>query len=174
MRTLIVVESLFGNTRQIADAVEAGLADAGPVTVAGIDEAPAELPDDVDLLVVGGPTHAFGLSRPGTRKTAADQGARDVGARGVREWLVALPSAAGNVATAAFSTRLKKRFVPGSAARAIDRRLRGSGYLPVVPPEDFWVLDTRGPLRARELDRARLWGTRLARAVEHRGERSAP
>ncbi|SHN75934.1 flavodoxin family protein [Cryptosporangium aurantiacum] len=166
MTTLVVVESLFGNTRAIADAVADGLSAAGPVTVVGVDDAPATPADDVTLLVVGAPTHAFSLSRPNTRKAAEDQGAEHH-PTGVREWLAALPADTSGRAAAAFSTRIPKKFVPGSAAKAAARRLGRLGYRPAAPPEDYFVLDTAGPLRAGEIDRARAWGKRLAKAVNN-------
>lgn len=111
--------------------------------------------------MVGGPTHAFGLSRPGTRRTAAQQaGQAAVPDRGIREWLDAAPRAGHRVA--AFDTRIDKKFLPGSAAGAIARRLRRLGAVLVAEPESFWVLDTAGPLAAGELDRARQWGEQLA------------
>ena len=60
MTALIVTESLFGNTLAIAEAIGDGIAEVrGPETVRVVhaSEAPAELPSDVDLLVVGAPTH---------------------------------------------------------------------------------------------------------------------
>ncbi|EXG82456.1 flavodoxin family protein [Cryptosporangium arvum] len=167
MRSLIVVESMFGNTRAVADAVADGLASAGPVTVLDLADAPPAPHVDVDLLVVGAPTHAFSLSRPNTRHAAEQQGAqhRD---RGLREWLANLsPCLPGTFATA-FTTRIPKKFVPGSAAKAATRRLERHGYRAAAPPEDFFVLDTAGPLRAGELERATAWGQRLAASVPDR------
>ena len=51
MRALVVVESVFGNTRQIADAVAAGLAPHMDVDVLDVVDAP-EVVENVDLLVV--------------------------------------------------------------------------------------------------------------------------
>ncbi len=80
MRALVVYESMFGNTRVIADAVAIGLStwlDVGLVEVGTADPA---LNDDVRLLIVGGPTHAFEMSRPETpaRRHQADRGQRRV------------------------------------------------------------------------------------------------
>jgi hypothetical protein len=43
--------------------VARGLDDHVPTEVVEVGAAPARLAEDVDLVVVGGPTHAFGLSR---------------------------------------------------------------------------------------------------------------
>ena len=61
MNALVVVESMWGNTRIVAEAVARGL--GGGAEVLDVQQAPSELPDDVGLLVVGGPTHAFSMSR---------------------------------------------------------------------------------------------------------------
>ncbi|WP_416952551.1 flavodoxin family protein [Nocardioides sp. T5] len=77
MTALVVHESHWGNTRQVAQAIADGLADShgGPVQVVDVAAAPSPLPDGVDLVVLGGPTHAFSMSRPATRRDAHDRGA---------------------------------------------------------------------------------------------------
>jgi hypothetical protein len=73
MRALVVFESAFGNTEKIARAINEGLTSVVPTRAVEVGGAALELEGDVDLLVVGGPTHAFGMSRPGTRQQAAKQ-----------------------------------------------------------------------------------------------------
>ena len=73
MAALVVFESMFRNTRQSADAVAEGLSEHLPVEQVEVSAAPTVIGDDVELLVIGGPTHAFGLTRPGTRQSAAQQ-----------------------------------------------------------------------------------------------------
>jgi hypothetical protein len=171
MRALVVFESMFGNTEVIARAIAAGIGEHLDVTVVEVGAAATEIPDDVGLLVVGGPTHAFGMSRPSTREDAAKQVTCDglvSRGRGLREWLEDLePSAALPAAT--FDTHIDKRF-PGSAAHAARRRLKALGY-DVKAAESFHVLGTTGPLVNDEAVRARDWGARLAlgsAVVRHR------
>ena len=124
--------------------------------------APATLDDDVTLLVVGGPTHAFGMSRPRTRQDAATQAPDGlVSTRtGLREWLAALRAPAG-IAAAAFDTKVSKPHLPGSAARAAEKRLRRLGFRVAAPAESFYVEGTLGPLLEGEQDRAMRWGDQL-------------
>jgi len=75
-RALVIFESMFGNTRMIAEAVAEGLASRFVTDLIEVSLAPARIPDDVSLVVVGGPTHAFGLTRPRTRADAATQRSR--------------------------------------------------------------------------------------------------
>ena len=164
MRALVVYESMFGNTRLVAQVAADALAAAGAaVTLTEVSDAPADV-GDVDLLVVGGPTHAFGMSRASTRADAANQaGSRPVASRGIgiREWLDRLAAPASTVRVATFDTRVRPPRVPGSAARAADRRLRHLGLLVVAPATSFWVAGTKGPLHDGELDRVREWATGL-------------
>jgi flavorubredoxin len=77
MRVVIVYESLFGSTHDIAGAIAEGVRDGDPradITCIRASEAmPEQLTADhergrVDLLVVGGPTHTLGLSSDRTRR----------------------------------------------------------------------------------------------------------
>lgn len=72
-RALVIFESMFGNTRTIADAVADGLSSRFETDVIEVSLAPTRIPEEVSLVVVGGPTHAFGLTRPRTREDAANQ-----------------------------------------------------------------------------------------------------
>jgi hypothetical protein len=171
MKALVVYESWFGNTRAIAEVVARVLGDGGvAVELADVTEGPT-LADDLDLLVAGAPTQAFGLSRPVTRKAAAEQagGAATAGIEiGMREWLEQLPQAPAGERplVAAFDTRVKKPLIPGSAARGIAKRLRRRGYRSAVGAETFWVADTPGPLRPGEAERVATWASELLQATE--------
>ena len=163
MRALVVYESMFGCTQAIATAVAESLSASGAqVELVEVGQAPTDLAG-VDLLVLGGPTHAFGMSRPGTRADAARQADGPVvSARiGMREWLEGLARPEATVRAAVFDTRVRPPRVPGSAARAADRRLRALGLLIVAQAESFWVSGTRGPLHDGEVERARAWAAGL-------------
>jgi Flavodoxin len=163
MRAFVVYESMFGNTRQIAEAVADGLAVSAQVDAVQVSSAPTELEDDLDLLVVGGPTHAHGMSRPGTRQAAADQATGTVAPSrtGLRDWLESIRPRPG-LAAATFDTRLDKpRWLTGSAALGAAKRLQRSGCRLAAPPESFYVLGTTGPVQDGELDRAYDWGLAL-------------
>ncbi|MCW2737715.1 hypothetical protein [Nocardioides sp.] len=167
MNTLLVHESHWGNTRAIGEAIAQGIASVGDgaqVTVVDVGEAPSPLPGDVALLVIGGPTHAFSMSRAATRRDAHSQGAEpghDL--VGIREWLDGLPAPAASPAVATFDTRVTQvRRLPGSAARAARRMAEHHHIGEVVATESFYVEDSAGPLEEGELDRARAWGRHLA------------
>ena len=126
--------------------------------------------DGYDLLVVGGPTHAFALSRPRTRDDAVARGG-DSGysSRGLREWLSDIPHQRGTPLAAAFDTRVSKvRHLPMSAARSAAHLLRQRGFALVARPAGFVVLDVEGPLEQRELEQAIAWGRAVGRAAQER------
>jgi len=176
MRVVVVYESLFGNTREIAEAVAEGArqADAGAlVNCLPIAEADPELIQDVDLLVVGGPTHMRGMTSAFTRKMGlqAERKKATVGGHapeagaegpGVRDWLHEQPAPRPGIRAAAFDTRADARLA-GGAAQGIARRLRHLGYVMVAEPEGYIIEDTEGPLRDGEEARATAWGTEVYR-----------
>jgi flavodoxin len=173
MRALVVFESMFGNTEEVARAVAEGLGTQMDVSVRAVSEAPDALPEPPVLIVVGGPTHAMGMTRARTRADAVRQGAPPgAGATtGLRDWLAGLGRVAAGTLGATFDTRVHAP-VPGSAARGEARRLRRTGVRLVAPPTTFWVGGTPGPLLDGERERARQWGEELAAAVTAAGTAS--
>ncbi len=168
MRALVVYESMFGNTHEIANCIGDGLGQHHTVLVRRVGDVTNDLVQGVDLLVVGGPTHVRGLSRRQTRlsaeKMAAKEGStleleRDAVQFGLREWLPALRVHDGMVA-AAFDTRADgPPLFTGRASRRIEKRLRKLG-LHVVATKSF-LIDGEGHLAPGETDKARSWGATL-------------
>jgi hypothetical protein len=163
MRALVVYESMFGNTEKIAMAVARGLADRMEVEVRKVSQAPSPITELLDLIVVGGPTHAFSLSKPATRAEAIRQGGTYGSADlGLREWLWGLNRGPHSELVASFDTRVEQvRHLPGSAAKRASRMVNRLGY-ERIGRESFYVVDGTGPLEPGELDRAEAWGRHLA------------
>ncbi len=167
MLALLVYESMFGNTEAIAEAVAEGIGGSEVVEIREVGTRP-QLTPDVELLVVGGPTHAFGMTRESTRRSAVEQAPdHHVISEGIglREWLHDLPASDSHPLVAAFDTRTSPGHIPGSAAKGIAKRLRGHGYDLVLDPHTFYVTGTEGPLVEGELERAREWGRHLRVAL---------
>jgi flavodoxin len=169
MKALVIYESMYGNTATVASAITDGIARSGveaharPVT----EVRPAQAAE-ADLLVVGGPTHAHGMSRPSTRKTAAadkkNAFSQPTVTPGLRDWIAELPGGNGRLA-AAFDTRINKPvLLTGSAAKGIGRRLERQGYRLVVDPECFLV-STDNRLLEGEIEHAMRWGSVAAAAT---------
>jgi len=177
MNVTVVYESMFGNTRRIAERIAQGIRTplAGRphrVIVRHVSAVTVEEAARADVLVVGAPTHANGLPRPTTRAEAARWAADPVAdlsleapalGAGVGEWLEALPSGDGLFAT--FDTRADlARRLSGFASRGIAERLEATGRLSVLEPTSFMVTTTSHP-EAQELARASTWGEMIAHAV---------
>ncbi|MFE6867254.1 flavodoxin family protein [Kitasatospora sp. NPDC057692] len=176
MHTVIVYESLYGNTREIAEAIAEGVHGADPaasVDCLPVAEASAERTGSADLLVVGGPTHLRGMSSGISRRMAAAAEARKEGreeaarearataeGEGLRTWFRHLPDTGPGTRAAAFDTRGADEG-SGGAAPGIAHRLERHHYAVVAEPEGFVVEGLDGPLRPGELDRARAWGAAL-------------
>lgn len=170
MDAVVVYESMFGNSERVARAVAEGLGEHLAVVVVDVDD-PAAAPErtaPVDLVVAGGPTHAFGMTRPTTRADAVQRATGEVSHRstGLREWVESVPHRTDAPLAATFDTRVTKvKPLPGSAARGAAKALRRAGFRLLTPPASFYVGDVEGPLDPGELDRARAWGRELADAL---------
>jgi len=160
MSVLIVYDSFFGNTAEVAQAMGAALTAAGEqVTTQGVgDVTPAHLPD-LDLLVVGSPTRAF-------KPTKA-----------IHRFLKQIPEQVlKGTRVAAFDTRISLTDVNsrllnflvklfGYAAEPIAGKLQKKGGRLVLQPEGFIVKGTEGPLKQGELKRAAAWAEAANKAV---------
>lgn len=163
MRGFVVYESLFGNTARIAQAVVDDMRKHVDVELHSVTD--GKLPEGADLLVMGGPTHAFSMSRATTRQDAVNQGANADPTLGLREWLEDLPDG-NDTPFAGFDTRVDMvRRLPGSAAKAAAKMVRKRGYQLLTRPESFYVQDVPGPLLDGEVQRAEVWGAQLAQSL---------
>lgn len=149
MRTLVVYDSVYRNTEQIAKAI--GEAITGDVeTLRASQVNPSQL-KTFDLLFVGAPTH-------GGRPTDAMQD--------LLKQVQALELEGVNVA--AFDTRLTARWVRifGYAAGRIAGKLEKMGATLVGSPEGFFVKGTKGPLKEGEIERAAGWAKEIVESAK--------
>ena len=151
MKVLIVYDSVFGNTEQIAQAISDSLGSKENVETLRVNDMRIEKITGLDLLIVGSPTRGF---RPTQAITNFLKRISTNGLNGVR--------------VAAFDTRLLLssidssvlRFIVktgGYAAKSIANRLKKNGGNLTVPPEGFLVTGEEGPLKDGELERAADW-----------------
>ena len=173
MRAVVVYESMYGNTRSVANHIAEGLQSRYIVDVLPVTDATSERLTGCDLVVCGGPTHVHGMSTERSRAAAVDAAEKpsnglsldpDAGGPGLRDWFDDILDGDG-AAAAAFDTRVDAPApLTGRAARAIARRLRDHGFRLVVGPESFLV-DKHTHLLAGEEQRATAWGAALANAA---------
>jgi flavodoxin I len=157
MQTVVIYDSQYGNTEQIARAIAGGLGEDGSVEVLAASEVVGRPLERPDLLLVGGPTQRHGMSPT------------------LRTFLESLPrDSLRSTRAATFDTRYHMAAVlSGSAASQAAGHLRRAGCQLVAAPESFFVERDRPPkdekrrhglerLEPGELERAAEWGRRLA------------
>jgi len=170
MKIVIIYESMYGNTKEVAEAVATVMGTAGDVRIVPAHEASATETTGADLVIVGGPTHAHGMSRSSSRKAADTEAEQNpelnieegAAGPGLRDWFAKVEKSSGQQA-AAFDTRIDKpALLTGSAARGIAKRLRKLDFALIAAPESFFVDHSEGPLREGEATRAVQWAEHLA------------
>lgn len=151
MRTLIVYDSYFGNTQQIAEAIRTSLDSKCDVELCKVTNVKPEKLAGLDLLIVGSPTRGF-------KPTEA-----------ITTFLNSIPNdSLKGTNVLAFDTRISTKDVNskvlnvfvkmfGYAAEPIGEKLKKKGGTLITPPEGFIVTDNEGPLKAGESERAASW-----------------
>jgi hypothetical protein len=188
VKVTVVYESLFGNTRKVAEAISDGVREAYPdahVECLAVGRAAAELIWFTDLLIVGGPTHLRSMTTDFSRKRHISRQKKahakggppheldpDAEGPGLRDWFWRLPQAKKRGHAAAFDTR-RGSALAGGARYGIARKLRGHGYelvkysdgitREVKYSEGFTLDGAYGPLHIGEIERAKEWGAQLVR-----------
>lgn len=158
MKTLIIYDSVFGNTEQIARAIANALMPKNDVNLMRVSSVQPEQLEGVELLIVGSPTRKFAAT------LEISNFIKSISTHGLK-----------GVQVAAFDTRISLndikpsafRFLVklgGYAAGPIAKRLMNKGGKMVIPPEGFFVNGTEGPLKAGEFERAAEWAQQIVTA----------
>jgi flavodoxin len=158
MSVLIVYDSEYGNTEQIAQAIGSALSSQGNVTTSRVSDVKPDQFAGQKLLIVGSPTQRF-------RPTVA-----------ISNLLKGLPKNSLNgVKVAAFDTRLTWEEINKTAVLAFFVKLYGNAYAAkpiadslkkkggelIIPPEGFFVDGMEGPLSKGEIERAAAWALQI-------------
>ncbi|HUV16453.1 MAG TPA: flavodoxin family protein [Pelolinea sp.] len=141
MKILVVYDSVYGNTKKLAETVAETLNKSAKVV--SVDEYKSDDLKGVELLVVGSPILGW---RP-SEKTG--------------KFLSSLqPGQIKGVKAAAFDSRIKL-FIHGDAAGKIALALSAAGAEIVGEPAGFFVKSAKGPLAKGEEARAAEWAKTL-------------
>lgn len=151
MKALVVYDSFFGNTKQVALAIGNALGSEENVKTLRVSDIAPEHLEGLDVLVVGSPTRAFRPTKP------------------ITNFLNSIPQdGLKGIKVAAFDTRMStedvhSRFLNmmvklfGYAAKPISDRLTKKGGTLIAQPEGFFVKGSEGPLKDNEFERASAW-----------------
>ncbi|MGE5593097.1 MAG: flavodoxin family protein [Betaproteobacteria bacterium] len=155
MKVLIVYDSIFGNTEQIARAIGKALGATANVEALRVGDVKPEHLSGLGLLIVGSPTRGFRPTKPiaGFLNSIPQDGLR-----GVRVSAFDTRISTADV-RARFLNVMVKLF--GYAAKPIADGLEKRGGSLAAPPEGFFVKDTEGPLKDGEIERAAAWARSL-------------
>jgi flavodoxin len=153
---MVVYDSAYGNTEQVAQAIGAALGAQGEVEVLRVGDVKPELLAGLSLLIVGSPTQKFSPTgaTTGFLKSIPQDGLQGVKVAAFDTRFT--EDAIGRVRILAFLVRIF-----GYAAKPIADRLARKGGELAVSPEGFYVVDTKGPLLEGELERAADWAKRI-------------
>jgi flavodoxin len=146
MKSLVVYFSKFGNTQKVAEAIAGPLGERGSVRVISIDQLTASDLSEVDLVVMGTPTHRMNLP----------EAVRPVFEVLPRRVLRGTPAAAFDT-----SYKMSPFLARFTAAKKLAQKLRKLGGKRIVPPETFHVVDREGPLYDGEIERAQAWAASI-------------
>jgi flavodoxin I len=158
MNALVIYDSLYGNTEQIAKIIAKSL----NTTALNVNEVRPTSLKDLDILVVGSPTQ-------GGRPTPS-----------VKDFLDSIPgNGLKRIGVTSFDTRISGQDngfgikilvgILGFAAGRISRELTKKGGKLVADPVGFIVTGKEGPLKEGEVDRAQTWAAGIVKSSSEIG-----
>ena len=148
-KAIVIYDTQFGNTEKIAKALASGIKEQGvQVDCVKVDEVDVNKLAEYDLLAIGGPTIAFGVSKPVKDLLGKLEG---IGLRGRK----------------AFAFDTKVRFVfSGSAAKGIEGKLKGLGMSIVRPYSSAIVKWKEGSLEEGAEEMFKQIGTEISGSAQ--------
>jgi flavodoxin len=139
MKTLVLYDSKYGNTKIIAETI----AETLEGQLAFITDFTPEMLAEVDLLVVGSPIHGWHASEDITKFLAHLEKSELKGKY-----------------VAAFDTGYDSKFA-GNAAAKIEKAMEKAGGKGLISTHKFIVTKGEGPLGPEEIERANVWSHEL-------------
>ena len=155
MKVLIIYDSGFGNTEQIAQAIGNALGSQEDVEILRVGNVKPEQLTGLKLLIVGSPTRGF---RPTPAISNLLKSIPKNGLKGVKVAAFDTRLSTSDIESSAFRFLVK---TGGYAAKRIVDRLKKSGGDLIMPPEGFFVEGAEGPLKEGELERAADWAKQI-------------
>lgn len=128
-KAIVIYDTRFGNTEKVAKALAEGMKTQGiKVDYIHLDKADVNKLNNYDILVIGGPTHMHGISKP------------------MKAFLEKLTSVDIKAKKAfAFDTKVESWWA-GSAAKGIEKKLKNLKMNIVKPHHSAIVTGREGPL----------------------------
>ena len=140
-KIIVLYDSGFGNTKQIAQAIADGVGDSA--SLLHVSEFTTGHLNNVSAIIAGSPINGF---MPTEKMQTALKLIPAGGLKGVK--------------AASFDTRMHV-WIHGDAAKKISKRLAAAGAEIISEPMFFYVTGKEGPLAEGEIERAKAWGRKL-------------
>jgi len=148
-KAIVIYDTQFGNTEKIAKALASGIKGQGvQVDCVKVDVVDVNKLAEYDLLAIGGPTLAFGMSKPMKDLLGKLEG---IELRGKKAF--------------AFDTKVRFAF-SGSAAKGIEGKLKGLGMSIVRPCSSAIVKGKEGPLEEGAEEAFNHIGAEISRSIQ--------
>jgi flavodoxin I len=153
MKAVVIYDSVYGNTEQIAQAIGDGL--TGEVEVARVSDINASELRAFDLLIVGSPVHG------GRATPAIDTLLQQFPAHSLEGKRVAAFDTRFEAAEQGVGLRILMSVIRYAAERIARELVKKGGKL-VAEPEGFIVEQKEGPLKPGEMERAHQWAKAMS------------
>jgi len=148
MKTLVIYDTNYGNTKKIAKAIASKLG-KNTKTVSVVDLKKKDI-KGVDVLVMGCPVIACSPTEKMSQFLASF---KDNELKGIK--------------AASFDTRMKLFFFT-NAAKKISKELARAGAVIIAKPQDFYVQKAEGPLRDGEMEKAVVWAIDIKNSAKRK------
>lgn len=159
MKIMVVYDSFFGNTKQVAVAMGEVLKQSHDCNVLHVGQCSVDELEKSELIIIGSPTRGFEPTKPIVNLMKTIIGSSRITA-----------------AVATFDTRMDVKAVNnfvltflekrrGNAGTTFKKMAERTGRKLLVEPEGFIVLESEGPMKDGEIDRAGEWAKSLVTLV---------
>ena len=156
LKSVVIYDSLYGNTEKIARAIGDTLAEVGESAILQVGDAKMDMLAAVKLIIVGSPTQGF---KPTDAIQAFLKAIPDDQLKGVKVAAFDTRFTPSDIASTPVLPFMVKIF--GYAAEPIAKALQKKGGELAIAPEGFYVEGKEGPLVEGELERASAWARKL-------------
>lgn len=147
-KAIVIYDTIYGNTEKVAKALASGMQEQGvQVDTVPVQKVEINKLKEYDLLAIGGPTHAFGISKP------------------VKDFLQKMKNAEIKGKKAfIFDTRLRIR-IAGSAAKKIEKELKKLQMNIIKSYSSAIVMKSEGPLEEGTEERFKKISAEIAKLI---------
>lgn len=156
MRTIVVYDSKFGNTKKIAEAIKSGIGESD-VQIFHVNDLNLDLLKDIGLLIIGSPTHG------GQATEAIKNLLNKVKEMGPKDLQTAVFDTGIPAEGQKWWMKIIVKIIQYAAPRMANNLMKAG--IKVLGAETFFVSGNEGPIKEGEIERAIDWAKELFNKV---------